>query len=319
MLGLGILREVPRSRPRRFEAGSEIHHLWEFVPHRREIAEGILTIDDSGRVVLGPKANRGRCSGWKSEEQKTLPATVTSGDLEREEVNMETDQVEPVSRETAPTSARSSGGSARRSRTEEDDVVVMDMVTQEDKRRKALWSKMHLNVAEDIELQRLLLKHRDRLEGMRRLNREQEEDLARIRSNPPEKKLTSLRERSDWERIMLLVGAHAQSASGVIGPGPRFVRMEEYRASKADILAGRMRIRNSTGQVVPTEVGKGRQARAASMTQEEIDERKTWCFNLSVIGQRARLEALKRLRDLGFELREEQQIDYDYLKEALRM
>ena len=62
-----------------------------------------------------------------------------------------------------------------------------------------------------------------------------------------------------------------------------------------------------------------REESTSCVTQEEIDERKTWCFNLSVIGQRARLEALKRLRDLGFELREEQQIDYDYLKEALRM
>ena len=112
-------------------------------------------------------------------------------------------------------------------------------------------------------------------------------------------------------------------ASGVVGPGPRHAQRGEYEANKADILAGRLRISVSTGKVFPVTDESGRRLAVAPsderrMSPREIDERRTWCFNLPLMGQRARIEAIRRVRDAGYELTEEQQVDIVYLRELLQ-
>ena len=158
------------------------------------------------------------------------------------------------------------------------------------------------------------------LERLRRLTPEhEEEDLKWIQARSPESKLAKLRDDSDWERTLLLASVFKLNGEGTLIPGPRHGRLEEYRANRTDILAKKLRIRQSTGQVVPVEDGQAGEPPVQPMTRREIEERKSWCFNLSIMGQRARVEAIKRLRDNGFALSEAQQIDYDYLREILRM
>ena len=113
-----------------------------------------------------------------------------------------------------------------------------------------------------------------------------------------------------------------RSANGTIGPGPRFHLIRDYEASKQEMLDKRMRISVTTGQVVPWTYDPGQEIpplpRRARLTPKEVEDRKTWCFNLELGAQRARLEAVKRLKGIGYELSEEQTIDYNYLRELLQ-
>ena len=88
------------------------------------------------------------------------------------------------------------------------------------------------------------------------------------------------------------------------------------------MLDKRMRISTTTGQIVPWTYAPGQQIpplpRRDPLTVREVEERKTWCFNLDLGAQRARLEAIRRVRDIGHELSEEQTLDYDYLKDLLQ-
>ena len=54
------------------------------------------------------------------------------------------------------------------------------------------------------------------------------------------------------------------------------------------------------------------------MTRKEIENRKTWLYNLPLGGQRARIGAVRRLRDAEFPLTEEQEVDLEYLRELLQ-
>ena len=189
----------------------------------------------------------------------------------------------------------------------DEEVVVTDEVTAEDKRRALLWYKLHLTMDEDIELQELLVEHRSRLEHLRKLSWEQQADLAKILAHPPEDRLTMLRDKKEWERILLQAGALRTGASGVVGPGPRQVRMAEYNANKTDILLGKMRISHSTGKVVPAGVdarqAQAPLARTEELTETEKEERKAWLRSLPVIGQRARIEDRGDLEAEGAQVR----------------
>ena len=205
-------------------------------------------------------------------------------------------------------------GAAALARSEED--------TPEDRRRNDLWYRRNISTEEDIELQHLLVNYRSELERMRRLSKEQREDLEWIEDNSPEERMEMLREKADWDRVMLSCGALARSANGTIGPGPRHSKMKDYEANKSDILSGRLWISSSSGRIYPS-TGKDGTAPPppmpqGRMTSREVSERKTWLFNLPLIGQRARIDAVRRLRDQGFELTEEQDIDLRYLRDLLQ-
>ena len=277
-----------------------------------DIADGIKTIDDEGVVVPGPRADRAVPSNStevapraaspcpRGSSRSKASATITSGALEREEGEVEV--------------------RTRRSPEETDEVVVTSEVTAADKRRALLWSKSHLSLDEDIELQQLLISYRRKIEQMAKPNQDAKADLAYILSNPPEERLRSLRVRKNWERFLTLAGALRFSANGTIGPGPRYYKLEEYEANKPDILAGRLRISSSTGKVIPVE---SRQAppppRRTLLTRKEVEERKRWLFELPLMAQRARFDAVKKLDDLRYQLTEEQKVDLEYLKDILRM
>ena len=134
--------------------------------------------------------------------------------------------------------------------------------------------------------------------------------------------MEKLRLNFEWERILIRGSALARSANGTVGPGPRHHLIRDYEANKQDMLDQRLRISTKTGQIVPWTYEPGQEIppvpRRARMTAKEVDDRKTWCFNLDLGAQRARLEAVKRLKGIGYELTEEQKIDYTYLKELLQ-
>ena len=165
-----------------------------------------------------------------------------------------------------------------------------------------------------------MIEYRRKLEKLKTLDCDQRADLAWILDHTPEDRLRRLRVRKNWERILTDAGALRFSRNGTVGPGPRYYKIEEYEASKPDILAGRLRISASTGKVIPVE---DRQAppppRRAPLTHRETEDRRRWCLDLPLMAQRARYDAVKKLADLRYKLTEEQKVDYDCLKEALRM
>ena len=174
-----------------------------------------------------------------------------------------------------------------------------------------------------MELQRLLVSYRTRLRRMRVLNKRQRDDLAWIESRPPEERMAELRAEADWERVLLQGDALRRSANGTVGPGPYFHLVEDYEANRRDILERRLRISVSTGKVVPPIIEDGaknweERLPFEKMTRREIEERKTWLYNLPLGGQRARIMAIRRLRDADFPLSEEQNVDLEYLRELLQ-
>ena len=201
------------------------------------------------------------------------------------------------------------------------EVVVINL--DDDERREELWSARKRSSQEEMELQRLLLDYRGQLKRMRHLSNKQREDLEWITANPPEDRMEELRIEADWERILLQGGALRRSANGTIGPGPYHHLKEDYEANKQDLLDKKMRISASTGRVVPPIVDEsakidGAETNAEKMSRREIAERKTWLFRLSLGGQRARIAAIRRLRDADFPLTEQQGIDLEYLRDLLQ-
>ena len=77
-----------------------------------------------------------------------------------------------------------------------------------------------------------------------------------------------------------------------------------------------------TGHLTVGEEGVPRQVRGPKseerMDRRRTEERKTWLYNLPLGGQRARITAIRRLRDAEFPLTEEQELDLEYLRELLQ-
>ena len=168
----------------------------------------------------------------------------------------------------------------------------------------------------------MLVDYRNRLERIRSPSTRQKEDLCWIRANPPEDKMEELRLKFEWDRILIRGGALAKSANGTVGPGPRFHLIRDYEANKQDMMDKMLRISVTTGQIVPWTYPPDQEIPSLPprepLTRREVENRKTWCFNLDLGAQRARLEAVKRLRGIWRELTEEQLIDYNYLKDLLQ-
>ena len=311
LLRLQILREVPGSHPRQFELGQRIHKLWEYLPFRRDLAEGVKQLDEDDNIVDGPRAEKRA----RAVEEKSGPppsSTVTSGDLERESELARAELQQPKK-------PAASGGGTPGNGGDLPPVVSVD----EDERREELWVSDTRTNKEEVELQRLLVSYRTKLRRMRVLNSRQREDLAWIEARPPETRMAELRVEADWERALLQGGAFRRSANGTIGPGPYHHLIEDYEANQKDILERRMRISTTTGKVVPPivedgAVGGEERAPEPKTSRREKEERKTWLYNLPLGGQRARIAAIRRLRDADFPLTEEQHVDLEYLRDLLQ-
>ena len=175
-------------------------------------------------------------------------------------------------------------------------------------------------MAEEQELQGLLLKYRARLERLRRLSKEQTADLEWIRAHPPEDRLTEIRQEHEWTRLMLDNGVYTEAAGGKFLEGPNFSRLCDYEVNKDGLLNRCLRI-CSQGIVIPVKMEAGRvvplPAENKELTPSEAVARKNWLFGLTAAERLARLQAVERMAYHKMELSELEKFDKTYLRELL--
>ena len=142
-------------------------------------------------------------------------------------------------------------------------------------------------------------------------------DLQWITEHPPEARLSELRREEEWDRIMEAHGVYRRSEDGQRILGTNGERMEEYDASRYEILAGRMRI-GSRGDVIPYDAAKGHllplPAANQPLTFKGKEGRKVFLFSLSDRAKALRLTAIEHLAASGAMLSEWEKEDLEYLK-----